>query len=71
MLVGGDVARPGWPRARLGGEVAAREEAKWRREASRARKRREFGGAGLEEGAWLPKMEGRLPFIGRARVWGI
>ena len=23
------------------------------------------------EGGWLPKMEGRLPFIDRARVWGI
>ena len=34
MLVGGDVARPGWPRARLGGEVAAREEAKWRRQVA-------------------------------------
>ena len=52
------------------GEVAADLEgsAKWQREAGRARKRREFGGAGLEEGAWLPKMEGRLPFIGRAWV---
>ena len=37
MLVGGDVARPGWPRARLGGKVAVREEAKWRRGSGRAR----------------------------------
>ena len=32
----GDMARPGWPRARLGGEVAAREEAKGAALASRS-----------------------------------
>ena len=41
----GDVARPGWPRARLGDEVAAREEAKWQRRGGPALKRR--------RGRWL------------------